>query len=844
MASFCQYTQTDNFPNGIDIYQLENEIILQFPTLLQIQIINDDVYVIFTDDQTGNKATLDGIITSHNPTVGDDPETNIPSVVVKKVSGSGPNAGGFSNLLFGTKLYENLPNFLEHDTVNTERVLIKENGTYDITYTAVCDIERCQMRVVVDDTNVVPGSEQESTPGSVSGENIITCRTVTAINSGSYVTVQLNSPSPGTGVLLSGLIFTIISQKAIKGDPGPAGPTGASGAGSGDVLGPISSNDNAVVRFNGILGDTLQNSGVILDDNDNITGVSDIECKTLDTHNESPGTDGHVRFRVANDYGSDTYNHGVDVTATNRVLATIEEGTYRQAGLLGARSSDATSTVFGVTLSNDSGSTWDPCLILRQDCNVGICKLSPTESLDVVGNIAVTGTVDGRDIASDGATQDSHIADATLHRIINDAGTSATELWSASKIDTELTNQTHVAADITDFNTAADARITLQAGNANGLATLDGDGKVPASQLSLSGLEYQGAWDADTNSPTLTSSVGTQGHYYVVSVAGTTTLDGFSDWQVGDWATFNGTVWEQSDHTDSVTSVAGKQGVVVLATSDIASGTFADARITVSNVTQHEGSITIGNLIGAPTGAVVGTTDTQTLSAKTLTLPKINDTSSNHTYNFGVSELALDRTITLPLLTGNDTFVFASHTETLNNKTMTSTSNDVAAKSLHSATTIVDVVSATAPTSGQVLTATSGTSATWQTPSGGGSISETTVSATITTSTTSGSYIVINSMTSTPASGTYFVSFSTSGSHSSKDSDACYAIYSAGSKVVHSERNFAWSGGADTKNFNTSMYTQAVVTVNGSQAIDVRYHNGGSGTFTIYERSMTLLKIA
>lgn len=58
--------------------------------------------------------------------------------------------------------------------------------------------------------------------------------------------------------------------------------------------------------------------------------------------------------------------------------------------------------------------------------------------------------------------------------------------------------------------------------------------------------------------------------------------------------------------------------------------------------------------------------------------------------------------------------------ETFTNKTITDTSNSVAAGKLHSATTIIDVVSATAPTSGQVLTATSGTSATWQTPSGGG----------------------------------------------------------------------------------------------------------------------------
>ena len=65
---------------------------------------------------------------------------------------------------------------------------------------------------------------------------------------------------------------------------------------------------------------------------------------------------------------------------------------------------------------------------------------------------------------------------------------------------------------------------------------------------------------------------------------------------------------------------------------------------------------------------------TQTLSNKTLTLPKINDTSSDHTYDIAVSELAASRTITLPLLTGNDTFVFESHTQTLTNKTLTSPS--------------------------------------------------------------------------------------------------------------------------------------------------------------------------
>lgn len=62
---------------------------------------------------------------------------------------------------------------------------------------------------------------------------------------------------------------------------------------------------------------------------------------------------------------------------------------------------------------------------------------------------------------------------------------------------------------------------------------------------------------------------------------------------------------------------------------------------------------------------------TETLSNKTLTLPQINDTSSDHQYVFAVSELAADRTVTLPLLTAADTFVFESHTQTLANKTLT-----------------------------------------------------------------------------------------------------------------------------------------------------------------------------
>ena len=122
--------------------------------------------------------------------------------------------------------------------------------------------------------------------------------------------------------------------------------------------------------------------------------------------------------------------------------------------------------------------------------------------------------------------------------------------------------------DITGLGTAS----TKDAGVANGVATLDGSGTVPISQLPaavLGALSYQGTWNASTNTPTLTSSVGTKGYYYVVSVAGTTNLNGITDWQVGDWAVFNGSVWQKIDNTDAVTSVNGYTGTVNLTYTDV-----------------------------------------------------------------------------------------------------------------------------------------------------------------------------------------------------------------------------------------------------------------------------------
>jgi hypothetical protein len=127
------------------------------------------------------------------------------------------------------------------------------------------------------------------------------------------------------------------------------------------------------------------------------------------------------------------------------------------------------------------------------------------------------------------------------------------------------------------------------------------------------GLSYQGSWNASTNTPTLVSSVGTNGYYYIVSVAGSTNLNGVTDWQVGDWAIFNGSTWQKIDQTNLVSSVNGQVGAVSIAYADLAgaiptwnqntTGTAANVTGIVAAVNGGTGQsvYTVGDIVYAST---------------------------------------------------------------------------------------------------------------------------------------------------------------------------------------------------------------------------------------------------
>ncbi len=143
------------------------------------------------------------------------------------------------------------------------------------------------------------------------------------------------------------------------------------------------------------------------------------------------------------------------------------------------------------------------------------------------------------------------------------------------------------------------------------------------------GLVYKGIRNATTNSPAITSGLGTLGWFYKVGTAGTTTVDGNSLWIVGDILLYDGTVWDKIDgNSTEVTSVAGRVGAVVLALADlpteadstlignISGGSAVPAASTVTAVLDHVFGSTRGMVLyrGVSAWAALGAgTDGQLL---------------------------------------------------------------------------------------------------------------------------------------------------------------------------------------------------------------------------------------
>lgn len=310
----------------------------------------------------------------------------------------------------------------------------------------------------------------------------------------------------------------------------------------------------------------------------NVT-IPQIDNANIDTDEFLVSDNGTIKFRTGSEVLSDIGAQGAITLTTT--------GTTGAATLIGSTLNipqyvtgagfvpvGRQLTINGVTYDLSADRTWSITAGVSS-----VAGTAPINATNVAG--AVTISIDQADTDTDGYLS---YTDWNTFNSKQPAGNYITGLTG----EVTATGPGSVAATVS--NAAVIAKV-LTGLSITGAAITSGDsilGAMGKLQNQINGLTgsliYKGSWNAATNTPTINSGVGVAGNFYIVTTAGSTTIDGVSSWAVGDWIIFSGAVWQKVPNTNTVVSVNTYTGAVVLHTDDIAEDAsptnlwFTDAR--------------------------------------------------------------------------------------------------------------------------------------------------------------------------------------------------------------------------------------------------------------------------
>lgn len=337
--------------------------------------------------------------------------------------------------------------------------------------------------------------------------------------------------------------------------------------------------------------------------------------------------------QVAADASATTASNAKDTAVSSATSASTSATTATTAATSATTSATTATTQAGIATAQATAATSQATIATQKAVDATTAATTATNKAQAASNSA--------DSASASATTAGQSRDV--------AGTSAS---------TASTSATNADASRAAAQTILD-NFSAKVGAANGYAPLDGTGKVPASMLPSSVMEYQGTWNAATNTPTISDATADKGDFYTVVVAGTRDLGhGAIEFQPKDQLVHNGTAFEKIDNTDSVISVAGKNGAVTLVKGDVGLGNVdntsdvnkpvSTAQQNVLNTTVNGATIVSRNLMLQQVGGgtvdagtivpnlTVGTTTTGAAgSAAALTL---GGAAPNQTVNFTIPQ--------------------------------------------------------------------------------------------------------------------------------------------------------------------------------------------------------------